>query len=101
MANQRTLSEKVQDVRTTFTQFQEWLTPPEQRDLLATLTGPEMQVKAAESGDFTAYTELVNASLSLSRIVAANNRAALIAAVLTTASGVARPILDAVGDEFG
>lgn len=85
MAQQRSLPEKVQDVKTTYQQFAEMLTPPETRGILGNMTGA-MQQAAAETGDVQAYAALVTAALNLQRLVGANDRAALIAAVLTTSS---------------
>lgn len=95
MANQRTLTEKVEDVKTTFAQFAELLTHPTKRAVLENMTGAQMQA-AAGSGDVQAYAALVQASLQLDRVVAANDRAALMAAVLATQSGVSRPSLDVI-----
>lgn len=95
MAQQRTLPEKVEDVKTTFAQFRELLTPEVMRSVLDNMTGAEQQAAAA-SGDVQAYAALVQAALNLQRLVFANDRAALMAAVLATQSGVVRPQLDVI-----
>lgn len=97
MAQQRTLPERVADVKTTFAQFSELLTTQDMRELRE--QWQSAQASAAQSGNGQLYAELVAATLSLQRIVAANDRAALIAAVLATQSGVARPILDVIDGE--
>ena len=51
---------------------------------------------AASAGDVQAYAALVQAALNLTRVVAANDRAAMIAAVMLTQSGVSRPQLDVI-----
>lgn len=98
MAQQRTLPEKVEDVKTTYYQFRELLTPEEMRRIHDSMTGAAQQQAAAEVGNVQAYADLIQASLSLRRVVSANDRAALIAAVLATQSGVARPQLDVINE---
>lgn len=77
---QRTLSEKVADVRSTYHQFAELLTAPAVREVLDKMNGEGQ--RAAAAGDPTAYIAAVQASLSLQRSVWANDRAALMAAVI-------------------
>lgn len=95
MATHRSLPEKVQDVKTTFVQFAELLTPPNMRQVMEDMTGAQQQA-AAQAGDVQAYAALVQASIQLQRLVFANDRAALIAAVMATQSGVSRPQLDVI-----
>lgn len=95
MANYRTLPEKVQDVKSTFAQFQELLTSENTRSVLEHMTGAQMQATAA-TGDVQAYAALVEASLRLHSLVSANDRAALMAAVMATQSGVSRPSLEVI-----
>lgn len=89
MAAQRTLPEKVADTKSTYQQFRELLTPPEQRDILANMTGA-MQQAAAEVGDVQAYASLVQASLSLLRVIARNDGIALLAATMLQSGTPAR-----------
>lgn len=77
---QRTLSQKVGDVKTTYNQFAELLTAPEVRTILERMNGEGVQ--AAAKGDPAAYVAAIQASLNLQRVVSANDRAALIAAVM-------------------
>lgn len=95
MAQQRTLPEKVQDVKTTYEQFRELLTTPNMRSVLENMTGAQMAATAA-TGDVQAYAALVEASLRLNSLVSANDRAALMAAVMATQSGVSRPQLEVI-----
>jgi hypothetical protein len=94
MAPVRTLSEKVIDIKTTYEQFAEMLTPPIKRQVLWDMTNAQQQ-SAAEAGDVQAYAALVNASLQLDRVIAANDRAALIAAVMAN-SGATRIPFDVI-----
>jgi hypothetical protein len=81
-----------------FNAFRDELTPDVMRDTLNSMTGAQQQA-AAEVGDVQAYAALVQAALNLQRVIAANDRAALVAAVLLTQSGVARPNLDVIEGE--
>jgi hypothetical protein len=96
MAYQRTLPEKVQDVKTTFAQFAEWLTADPLRQL--TDQANEAASLAATQGDYKTYAEMVQARIQVQRVVSANDRAALFAAVMATQSGVARPNLGVSDD---
>lgn len=95
MATQRTLPEKVQDIKTTYEQFKELLTGPETRDMLNALTGPEAQQMIASAGDVRAYAEVVRAGIDVSRLIAGNDRAALMAAVISNGGSPARIQLEA------
>lgn len=95
MAYQRTVSDKIGDTIVAFSAFREELTPENMRSVLENMTGSQQQA-AAQAGDAQAYAALVQASLSLQRLVFANDRAALIAAVMLTQSGVSRPQLDVI-----
>ena len=97
MANYRTLPEKVQDVKTTYSQFRELLTPPVMRELHDQMTDAQKQA-AISNGDVQVYVNLVQAGLALNRIVSGNDRTALMAAVMATQSGVSRPQLEVVDD---
>lgn len=88
---QRTLPEKVADTKSTYQQFAELLTPPETRGILGNMTGA-MQQAAAETGDVQAYSSLVQAALSLQRLVSANDRVALLAATMLQSGSPARLI---------
>ena len=92
MSNQRTLPEKVQDIKSTYQQFKELITTPEERKMLADMTGSAAQaVVAGLSGmNPDAYVALVQASLGLHRVLAANDRAALLAAVMANGGSPAR-----------
>ena len=86
---QRTLVEKTADIRTTFEQFREWLTPPEVKAVFESATA--MQQKAAEAGDIGSYTALVQAAATERRMMYENDRAALMAAVAANGGSPARP----------
>lgn len=94
---QRSVNQRIADVRQAYQVFKEELTPENMRAVLEDMTGAQKQA-AAQEGDVQAYAALVQASLSLQRLVFANDRAALIGAVLATQSGVARPNLDVISD---
>lgn len=88
MAQQRTLVDKVADVKSTYQQFAEMLTSPGVRETLDKMTNAGQQ--AAAKGDPAAYVASVQASINLQRVVSANDRAALIAAVAAVAG--TRPV---------
>jgi len=87
------VSDKIADTIQAYNVYREELTPENMRQVLEKMTGGQQQA-AAQAGDAQAYAALVQASLQLQRLVFANDRAALIAAVMTTQSGVSRPIID-------
>jgi len=89
----RSLTDKIADARRAYEVLREDLTSDVMRNVLGNMTGAQMQA-AADVNDVQAYAALVQASLNLTRIVAANDRAAMIAAVMLTQSGVSRPQLD-------
>lgn len=106
MATQRSLPEKVQDIKTTFAQFAELLTSETKRQVLHDMTGSMQQftidaMKMAEKGGdiqlhtslVSQYAALVQASINLDKVISANDRAALVAAVMAN-SNVVRPTLD-------
>lgn len=108
MPQQRTLTEKVQDIKTTYVQFQEMLTTEQRRGVLADMTGSMSQFMtqamelAKTGGDQQAfnhiadtYAALVQASINLDKVISANDRAALVAAVMAN-SNVSRPMLDVI-----
>ncbi len=97
MTTNRTPAEKANDTRYAFNIFRDELTPPLKREVLANMTGAQMEA-IASTGDVQAYAALVQASLQLDRVISANDRAALIAAAMITQSGVSRPQLDVVED---
>jgi hypothetical protein len=96
MTQQRTVAAKVADANQAFEAFRDALTPPDMRRIHDEMTGAAKQQAAAEEGNVQAYVDLLQASLSLRRVVSANDRAALIAAVMLTQSGVSRPQLDVI-----
>lgn len=91
----RTVTDKVADAMQAFNAFRDELTPEATRNVLHSMTGAQQQA-AAEAGDVQAYAALVQAALNLQRLISANDRAALVAAVLLTQSGVSRPNLDII-----
>lgn len=91
---QRTLPEKVADIKTTYHQFAEWLTTPDARAQVEALTGPEAREAVATAGDVRAYAEVVRASIDVQRMIAANDRAALMAAVMANGGSPARVVAD-------
>ena len=92
----RTLSEKVADIKTTYTQFQELLTDEALRALVDSAN--DAAAKAIEAGDIRAYADMVQARLGAQRVVSANDRAALMAATLAAGSGGTR-VLPAAEEE--
>lgn len=95
MATQRSLTDKIADARRAYEVLRDELTTDVMRSVLNDMTGAQMQA-AASVGDVQAYAALVQASLNLQRVVSANDRAAMIAAVMLTQSGVSRPQLDVI-----
>lgn len=99
MRTTRTISDKIGDALQAYNAFRDELTPDVTRETLASMTGAQQQA-AAQVGDVQAYAALVQAAITLQRLISANDRAALVAAVLLTQSGVARPNLDVInGDD--
>lgn len=98
-AQGRTPRQKSADTITVYEEFRDQLTGPVKRQVLNDMTGA-MQQAAASVGDVQAYAALVQASLTLDRVISANDRAALLAAAIVTQSGVVRvPQLEVVSDE--
>lgn len=97
MSNVRTPQQKADDARAVFLLLRDEVTPPIMRELLDSMTNAASQ-SAAQVGDVQAYAALVQASLQLQRVIAANDRTVMVAAATLTASGVSRPMIDA-GDE--
>ena len=89
----RTPRQKAADTITVYEDFRDQLTVAQMRTVLENMTGAQMQATAS-SGDVQAYAALVQASLSLQRVVCANDRAAMIAAAIVTQSGIVRPIIN-------
>lgn len=94
----RTPAQKAADTVSVYEVLREQITHETMRTVLGNMTGAQMQA-TAESGDVQAYAALVQASLSLQKVVSANDRAAMLAAAIVTQSGVVRPQLEVVGDE--
>jgi hypothetical protein len=90
MGAQRTLPEKVQDIKTTYAQFAELLTAEALRSL--TDGANEAAAEAAKEGDLRLYSDMVQARIQVQRVVSANDRAALIAAVMANSGAPARVI---------
>ena len=95
MRTTRTITDKIVDATTAFNAFRDELTPDIMRATLHSMTGAQQQA-AAEIGDVQAYAALVQAALNLQKVISANDRAAVVAAVLLTQSGVSRPNLDVI-----
>lgn len=91
MATPRPLTEKVGAWKQAYDAIREEITPPAMRTMLQNMTAAN---PAAEVGDIQAYAALVQASITLARLVSANDRAAAIAAAMLTQSGVSRPVID-------
>lgn len=89
----RTATDKIADARQAFNVFRDELTTDQMRNVLGKMTDAQSQA-AAQSGDASATAAIVMASIQLQRVIAANDRAALLAAVMATQSGVSRPQLD-------
>jgi hypothetical protein len=92
MAQQRTVNDKIADARMAYNVFRDELTDAKMRQVVADMTDAKAEIAA--KGDFTAYAGLVQASIQMHRVVAANDRAALMAAVMATQSGVTRLTAD-------
>lgn len=95
MRTTRTITDKIVDATQAYNAFRDELTPEVMRETLNSMTGAQQQA-AAQVGDVQAYAALVQASITLQKIISANDRAALVAAVLLTQSGVSRPNLDVI-----
>lgn len=89
MAQTRTVEQKVGDALEVFNALRAELTPEPMRALVTKMTSIPM----GENTDVAAYASLVQASLHIARVVAANDRFAMIAAAMLTQSGVSRPII--------
>jgi hypothetical protein len=90
----RTLPEKVGDWGAAFNAMRDEITPPVFREIMTKLTSLPAPPEGAGLADFNEYITAVNASLGIARIVAANDRAAAMAAAIITQSGVVRPTVD-------
>jgi hypothetical protein len=93
MSTLRSRTDKIADALGAYNVFRDELTPEVMRNVLGNMTDAQ---RAVDVGDVQAYAALVQASLQLQRVIAANDRAALVAAVLLTQSGIARPQLDVI-----
>ncbi len=104
----RTKEERLGDVKFAFDALRLELTPQPMRDQIRMMT--ETPVPApppegttdvalinAQANMLNAYTGMVQASMILGRVVMANDRTALISAVMAMQSGVSRPIIDPEG----
>ena len=89
----RTPSQKAADTVTVYEEFRDQLTPANKRQVMADMTGA-MQQAAAEVGDVQAYAALVQAAITLDRVISANDRAAMLAAAIVTQSGVVKPVIN-------
>lgn len=96
-SSNRTPAQKAADTATVYDTFRDLLTTDTMRNVLGDMTNAQMQA-AASVGDVQAYASLVDAALKLSRLVAGNDRAALLAAAMVTQSGIVKPQLEVVED---
>lgn len=93
MSSGRTVQQKVGDWAGAYRDIRDAVTPEPLRQLITDMTSMKL-------GDdptielVSAYSTLVQGSIHLVRIVAANDRAAAIAAAMLTQSGVSRPIIE-------
>jgi len=94
MSTGRSLTDKIADTLRAYEVLREPLTNPDLTAILQKMTGPDAQAAVAAAGDPNAYVALVQASLSLVRTLAANDRTAMMAAAIITQSGVVRPVLE-------
>lgn len=90
MATTRSVNEKVSDTLRAFETLRHELTPDAMRALIKRMS----EQQPDDTLDVAGYASLVNASMQLARVVAANDRAAMMAAAMITQSGVSRPILN-------
>jgi hypothetical protein len=93
----RTVEQKVGDTAAAFNALSADITPEPLRWMVTDLTS----VDITETTDVAAYASLVQSSIHVARIVAANDRAAMLAAAMITQSGVARPVVTTEGDIDG
>ena len=93
-APQRTVEQKVGDTVAAYNALRDEVTPTPMRSLINKMA----EVPMGPDSDVAAYASLVQASLALARVVAANDRAAMIAAAMITQSGVSRPLVSTDGD---
>lgn len=89
MVQTRTVQQKVGDALGAYEHLRAELTAPEMRALIDKMT----TMQPGDKDDMAAYAALVQASLQLARVVAANDRAAMLGAVMLTQSGVTRPVI--------
>ena len=89
MTRERTVTQKVGDWNTAFEATREAITPAGLRNLIDRLASFPVN----DATDAAAYASLVQSSMSVARIVAANDRAAAISAAMLTQSGVSRPVI--------
>jgi hypothetical protein len=94
MAPQRTPDQKANDALRVFNLLRDEVTPPIMREVMQDMTNAERQAGANTTGDVQAYAALVQASLSLQRVIAANDRMTMMAAAILTSSGVTRPVIE-------
>ena len=94
MATGRTAGQKVADAKAAFEILREAVTDDSVRAMSDSVN--KAMADAAASGNAALYEEWVRAGITITRLVSANDRAALIAAALITQSGVSRPNLDVI-----
>lgn len=90
MSTNRTVAQKTADTLVAYEALRAELTPVQMRELITKMTSQT----PGEGDDIAAYTSLVQASLHLARVVAANDRTAMLAAAMLAQSGVARPVFN-------
>jgi hypothetical protein len=94
MSTARTPSQKAADALAVFNVLRDEVTPPIMRAVLNDMTDAQRQAAIASVGDVQAYAALVQASLHLQRVVAANDRMTMMAAAILTSGGVAKPVIE-------
>lgn len=102
MSQNRTVEQKVGDTARAYQALRDEVSAPELRALFTqtqetantVLASIEPNSEMSAAGALAQYQALVQTALSIGRVLAANDRAALMAAAVITQSGVVRPILE-------
>jgi hypothetical protein len=95
MTATRSVPQRLGDWSEAFDFTRQAITPVEFRTMLAAMLKPAGE----DVGDVQAYAVLVQASMTLARLVSANDRTAAIVAAMLTQSGVSRPTITEEGPE--
>lgn len=99
MTATRTPQEKVGDWNAAFEPIRDSITTHEMRAMQSAMTEVQVPKTTDDIGAFQAWVALVQETVKLSRLIAANDRAAAIAAAMLVQSGVSRPVIST--DEEG